>query len=151
MASTQQPCPLGQPPRCGQYTTLRSTSTARLIPSFETSRCVTARMLFAPVPSISTPSVLSRSSSIGTVSPGSAYSEVEDIGHDGIDIDVEATDVGDAPGQPLGVQVIFGETFDVVLQGIDPCCRQDAGLPHATAELLAEAMSPLHKFLRPDH
>ena len=64
---------------------------------------------------------------------------------------VEAIDVGDPAGEPLCVQVIFGEPFDIVLQGIDPCCRQDSSLSHAAAELLAEAMSPLHKWLGADH
>src|SRR5215211_4950200 len=37
--------------------------------------------------------------------------------------------------------MIFGQSFDVVLKGIDPCCCQDPSLPHPASELLAKAMS----------
>ena len=57
----------------------------------------------------------------------------------GARVDREA-ERGQPVRQPAGVPMIVGEPIDVVLERVQPGRRQDAGLTHAAAEHLADAM-----------
>ena len=57
--------------------------------------------------------------------------------------------LADGLGQARGVGVVFGQPIDVVLQRVQGCGGQDAGLPHAAAEQLAVPPGLLHQVLGP--
>ncbi len=50
-------------------------------------------------------------------------------------LDADPLDFGQAPGQKLGVGVVFGQTLDVVFQGVNSSGGDDARLAHGPAEL----------------
>ena len=53
-------------------------------------------------------------------------------------------------GEHLGVGVIVRQAFDVMIERVEGAGRQDAGLPHAAAELLADAASLRDEIARAD-
>lgn len=79
---------------------------------------------------------------IGELITGEAVcgeAEVDHVGDDGVEVDGEALDLGNAFCEAAGVCVVVGEAIYHLLQGDDACRGDDAALSHAAADGFANA------------
>lgn len=65
------------------------------------------------------------------------------VGLDGFHVDGEAGDACDGAGEFLGGGVVLGKAVDVMVECVEGCGGEDAGLAHGAAEHLAEAVDAL--------
>jgi hypothetical protein len=77
----------------------------------------------------------------GAVHQTSAEIDDHDIGLHRFEINRSAFDCSEGFGQEAGALMIFPQSFHMILQSIEPGCRQDSGLTHAAAEDLAKPMA----------
>lgn len=75
----------------------------------------------------------------GVEGEGGRDIEEDHVGLDVVGIEFEPGDVGEALGETLGVGVIVGEPFAVVIEGVEGGGGEDAALAHRATEHFAEA------------
>ena len=63
----------------------------------------------------------------------------EHVGLDGVVVDVDAVNAGEAAGESPGVGVVRFEPIDMMVEGVDPRRRDDPDLAHPAADDLAPA------------